>query len=174
VYRRDDVDIRQLENDTYAISWTKDGERLVYQVEVLQVAPNKYKVNKVLNLKVLQIYSLSRSFWVLPAVPQLLWGMNPARLCQKASGVSGVLGCRFCLAPLCRLLVLACMSFWGPTAPATRLRPIASLRETVRYGKVPCSPCIHVAEEPPCQGNNVCIQSLFYGDKDYDSVFWLA
>ncbi len=73
-----------------------------------------------------------------------------------------------------RLLGLACMSFWGPTEPSMRLRPIPSLHETVRYGKVPCSPCIHVAEKPPCGGNNICMQSLFYGDKDYDEIFWLA
>ncbi len=73
-----------------------------------------------------------------------------------------------------RLLNLTCMSFWGPTDPSMRLRPIPSLHETVHYGKVPCSPCIHVAEKPPCQGNNICMQSLFYGDKDYDEVFWLA
>jgi hypothetical protein len=38
VYRRDDVDIRQLEDDNYAISWTEDGEWLAYQVEVPQSA----------------------------------------------------------------------------------------------------------------------------------------
>lgn len=60
-----------------------------------------------------------------------------------------------------RLLGIRCRSFWGPTHPDTRLKPIAGLDERVEYRKVPCSPCIHLAEEPPCRGNNVCIRNLF-------------
>jgi ADP-heptose:LPS heptosyltransferase len=60
-----------------------------------------------------------------------------------------------------RLLGVRCLSFWGPTHPDTRLKPIAGLDEQVRYRKVPCSPCIHLAERPPCGGNNVCIRNLF-------------
>jgi hypothetical protein len=37
-YRTDDVDIRRLTDDNYAISWTDNGEWLAYQVEVLQSA----------------------------------------------------------------------------------------------------------------------------------------
>ena len=88
--------------------------------------------------------------------------------CQEFWGIDSA------LLHYARLLGLTCISFWGPTNPTTLLRPIPGLNETVRYGNVPCSPCIHVAEEPPCQGNNVCIQSLFDGDKEYDSVLWLA
>jgi ADP-heptose:LPS heptosyltransferase len=73
-----------------------------------------------------------------------------------------------------RLLGLKCTSFWGPTDPATRLRPIPGLKETVYYGKVPCSPCTHVTEEPPCHGKNVCIQSLFKRAKDCEPISWLA
>jgi ADP-heptose:LPS heptosyltransferase len=60
-----------------------------------------------------------------------------------------------------RLLRVRCRSWWGPTHPDTRLRPIAGLEERVEYRKVPCSPCIHLAETPPCGGNNVCIRNLF-------------
>jgi ADP-heptose:LPS heptosyltransferase len=60
-----------------------------------------------------------------------------------------------------RLLRTPCLSFWGPTHPETRLKPIDGLTERVVYRKVPCSPCIHLAEEPPCGGNNVCIRNLF-------------
>jgi ADP-heptose:LPS heptosyltransferase len=60
-----------------------------------------------------------------------------------------------------RLLRVRCRSFWGPTHPDTRLRPIPGLEERVAYRKVPCSPCIHLAEAPPCGGNNVCIRNLF-------------
>ena len=60
-----------------------------------------------------------------------------------------------------RLLRVRCRSWWGPTHPETRLRPINGLDERVVYRKVPCSPCIHLAETPPCGGNNVCIRNLF-------------
>jgi ADP-heptose:LPS heptosyltransferase len=60
-----------------------------------------------------------------------------------------------------RLLRVRCRSWWGPTHPDTRLRPISGLEEQVVYRKVPCSPCIHLAETPPCGGNNVCIRNLF-------------
>ena len=60
-----------------------------------------------------------------------------------------------------RLLRIPCRSFWGPTHPDTRLKPIEGLHERVEYRKVPCSPCVHVAEQPPCRGNNVCIRNLF-------------
>lgn len=73
-----------------------------------------------------------------------------------------------------RLLGLKCVSYWGPTDPAALLRPIPGLDETLHYGKVPCSPCIHVAEETPCKGNNVCIQSLFNPAGDYESVAWMV
>ena len=60
-----------------------------------------------------------------------------------------------------RLLRKRCLSFWGPTHPDTLLKPIAGLDERVVYRKVPCSPCVHIAEAPPCRGNNVCIRNLF-------------
>ena len=60
-----------------------------------------------------------------------------------------------------RLLGRRCLSFWGPTHPDTLLKPIPGLDERVVYRKVPCSPCVHIAEAPPCRGNNVCIRNLF-------------
>jgi ADP-heptose:LPS heptosyltransferase len=60
-----------------------------------------------------------------------------------------------------RLFGMKTVSFWGPTDPATRLRRVPGLPMEVYYRKVPCSPCIHVAETPPCRGVNVCIGSLF-------------
>ena len=63
-----------------------------------------------------------------------------------------------------RLLRVPCASFWGPTAPATRLRPVAGLDEVVHYRPPVCSPCVHVAETPPCQGDNVCMR-LFTNDE---------
>lgn len=60
-----------------------------------------------------------------------------------------------------RVLGIPCLSFWGPTDPAGYLRPFAGLKETVLYKKISCSPCVHIAETPPCRGNNLCIQRLF-------------
>jgi ADP-heptose:LPS heptosyltransferase len=60
-----------------------------------------------------------------------------------------------------RLLRKRCLSFWGPTHPDTLLKPIPALDERVVYRRVPCSPCVHIAELPPCRGNNVCIRNLF-------------
>ena len=66
-----------------------------------------------------------------------------------------------------RWLGLRCLSFWGPTDPRTRLRPIPGLVEEAVYRKVACSPCIHVSEEPPCRGRNVCMQRLFQSEKGW-------
>lgn len=60
-----------------------------------------------------------------------------------------------------RLLGVRTVSFWGPTDPRTRLRATDAGEHEVYYHKVHCSPCIHVAETPPCGGRNVCIESLF-------------
>jgi ADP-heptose:LPS heptosyltransferase len=62
-----------------------------------------------------------------------------------------------------RLLGVPSVSFWGPTNPANLLRPIAGLEDEVHYRPPICSPCIHVAETPPCKGDNVCMQ-LFTRD----------
>ena len=56
-----------------------------------------------------------------------------------------------------RLFGLPTKSFWGPTDPLTLLKDFDPAREEATYVKIPCSPCIHVAEVPPCRGNNVCI-----------------
>jgi ADP-heptose:LPS heptosyltransferase len=64
-----------------------------------------------------------------------------------------------------RILVPKCVSFWGPTRPKSRLKPNPDLQEEIHYAKVQCSPCIHVAEEPPCQGNNICMTNIFSDQK---------
>lgn len=66
-----------------------------------------------------------------------------------------------------RLFKIKCVSFWGPTDPKSYLRPIPDLQEEIVYCKIPCSPCIHITETPPCMGDNVCIQNLF-SDKKRD------
>jgi ADP-heptose:LPS heptosyltransferase len=55
-----------------------------------------------------------------------------------------------------RALSVKTISVWGPTDPATRLRP-TSTTERIAYTRMPCSPCVHVNESPPCQGRRDCI-----------------
>ncbi len=62
---------------------------------------------------------------------------------------------------LSRIAGLRCVSYWGPTDPATRLRETWNLDETTHYRKIACSPCVHTSEEPPCRGDNRCIRGLF-------------
>ncbi len=59
-----------------------------------------------------------------------------------------------------RLLGVSCRSFWGPTAPETRLKPIEGLAETIHYHRISCSPCVHVATDAPCKGDNICMRRL--------------
>ncbi|NOZ68866.1 MAG: glycosyltransferase family 9 protein, partial [Deferribacteres bacterium] len=68
-----------------------------------------------------------------------------------------------------RMFKIKCVSFWGPTDPATLLREVPGLQEEINYCRIPCSPCIHVTETPPCMGDNVCIQNLF-NDKKRDWI----
>jgi ADP-heptose:LPS heptosyltransferase len=64
-----------------------------------------------------------------------------------------------------RLFKVKTVSWWGPTDPKTRLRVIPGLAEETHYCKIPCSPCTHVTETPPCMGDNICIENLFHDNK---------
>lgn len=64
-----------------------------------------------------------------------------------------------------RLFNIKCVSFWGPTDPNNYLRKMPGLQEEIIYCKIPCSPCIHITQTPPCMGENVCIQNLFNDEK---------
>jgi len=55
-----------------------------------------------------------------------------------------------------RALGVPTVSVFGPTDPATRLRPLP-VRERVAFARLPCAPCIHVHESPPCQGTRPCM-----------------
>jgi ADP-heptose:LPS heptosyltransferase len=68
-----------------------------------------------------------------------------------------------------RLMGIPSLSYWGPTDPMTRLKPYDHLKEEIIYKRIPCSPCIHVAETPPCAGNNLCIKIHF--EEQHKNVF---
>ena len=62
---------------------------------------------------------------------------------------------------IARLLGKNCTSFWGPSNPAYRLRPVLGLEEKVFYRALPCSPCVHLSTVSPCKGDNQCMKKLF-------------
>jgi ADP-heptose:LPS heptosyltransferase len=72
---------------------------------------------------------------------------------------------------IARIAGADCLSYWGPTDPATRLRNTWDVEERVHYRKIACSPCVHTSEEPPCRGDNRCIQGLF-GDAAAAPLGW--
>jgi ADP-heptose:LPS heptosyltransferase len=57
-----------------------------------------------------------------------------------------------------RLLGVRTISFWGPTDPGSLLRPEPGAAEEVHYRKLSCSPCVHLTQQPPCGGNNLCMR----------------
>jgi ADP-heptose:LPS heptosyltransferase len=61
-----------------------------------------------------------------------------------------------------RLLGIKTISYFGPTMPQSLIKPLSYLEEKINYKQIPCSPCVHVTETPPCHGNNQCIQNLFH------------
>jgi ADP-heptose:LPS heptosyltransferase len=72
-----------------------------------------------------------------------------------------------------RLMGVPSLSFWGPTDPATRLRPFSYLREEVVYKKISCSPCAHIIDQAPCLDNNICIRNLFQ-EKKIENPPWIT
>jgi ADP-heptose:LPS heptosyltransferase len=57
-----------------------------------------------------------------------------------------------------RLLGVRTISYWGPTDPRTLLRPWPGSADEIHYRKISCSPCVHLAQQPPCGGNNLCMR----------------
>jgi ADP-heptose:LPS heptosyltransferase len=66
-----------------------------------------------------------------------------------------------------RLMGIKTISFWGPTDPETLLKKYSFLKnEKIFYKKVYCSPCVHIVDEAPCKGNNICIENLFKNHRE--------
>jgi ADP-heptose:LPS heptosyltransferase len=74
------------------------------------------------------------------------------------AGARRFIGIDSALVHAARALAVPSTSFFGPTDPATLLEPIAGYDEVVHYRPPICSPCLHVAQTPPCKGRNVCMQ----------------
>tara|TARA_B110000858_G_scaffold107267_1_gene122679 strand:- start:3592 stop:4770 length:1179 start_codon:yes stop_codon:yes gene_type:complete len=57
-----------------------------------------------------------------------------------------------------RQLKMSINSYWGPTDPKTRLNYLENSNEFIFYSKILCSPCVHLIDLPPCNGNNICMK----------------
>jgi ADP-heptose:LPS heptosyltransferase len=91
------------------------------------------------------------------------------------SGADLLLGIDSALLHCARLLGVRTVSYWGPTAPETLLRPAAPGYDVVHYQKLSCSPCVHLADRPPCNGNNICMRLAVEPDRPDDrSPCWVA
>lgn len=60
-----------------------------------------------------------------------------------------------------RLMGIKTFAYFGPTMPQSLIKPLSYLDEKIIYTQVPCSPCVHNTEIPPCHGDNICIKNLF-------------
>lgn len=70
---------------------------------------------------------------------------------------------------IARMLGVSTRSFWGPTMPSQRLRPMEGLSECVRYRAFACSPCVPYDKPPTCKGKNICMTSLSLDDEELNS-----
>ncbi len=75
------------------------------------------------------------------------------------AGCSRLLAIDSALLHFGRIFGIPTFSFWGPTDPMSRIKDVPGLGEAIWYEKLVCSPCVHVAESPPCAGRNVCIEA---------------
>jgi ADP-heptose:LPS heptosyltransferase len=57
-----------------------------------------------------------------------------------------------------RLLGRRTISYWGPTDPRTLIRPNTRGLDEIHYVKISCSPCVHLSNQPPCKGQNICMR----------------
>jgi ADP-heptose:LPS heptosyltransferase len=88
--------------------------------------------------------------------------LSIAQSAQVIGHASRYYGIDSMLLHLARSLGVPTVSAFGPTDPANLLRPLGQL-ERVEYVRLPCSPCIHVHETPPCQGARDCMALAFQG-----------
>jgi ADP-heptose:LPS heptosyltransferase len=59
-----------------------------------------------------------------------------------------------------RLLGTPVQAYFGPTSPEVLLRPMPN-PDRIFYTPISCSPCVHLANVPPCHGNNLCMRLAF-------------
>ena len=77
--------------------------------------------------------------------------------CQILTQAQFYIGIDSFLMHMGRALCPRVVGFWGPTQPATLLRPLP-LTEKHFWQNYLCSPCIHRVVYPPCKGQNECMK----------------
>ena len=77
---------------------------------------------------------------------------------QIVAGMDEVLCIDSALLHFSRLVGRRTISFWGPTDPATLIRPNSRGIDQIHYVRIPCSPCVHHSHQAPCKGNNICMR----------------
>ncbi len=92
----------------------------------------------------------------LGSAHDLCGSLSIVQSARVLAGATQFLGIDSLLLHLARALDVPSVSVWGPSNPATRLRP-GRAGEIVFFANMSCSPCIHVHETPPCQGARTCI-----------------
>ncbi len=92
----------------------------------------------------------------IPGSIDLAGRLGIAQSSAVLAGAARFVGIDSLLLHLARALEVPCDSIWGPTDPATRLRA-RTTDDRIYFSKMPCAPCIHVHESPPCGGARTCI-----------------
>ena len=108
--------------------------------------------------------ALSGVFGADFAFENLCGELTLAESLARIAGARRFLGIDSALIHAARALGVPSASFFGPTDPATLLEPVEGYTEEVHYRPPICSPCLHVAQVPPCKGQNVCMR-LFTSDR---------
>ena len=97
-------------------------------------------------------------------LPETLWftacnGRSLRESVELLAGCSRLIAIDSSMLHFARLFGVPTVSFWGPTDPTTRLREIEGSSDRIWYQKLPCSPCVHIAQSLPCGGKNICIEA---------------
>lgn len=105
------------------------------------------------------IRQLSITFSPIPIV-NMVGKLSLVELAQEIRGINLLITIDSGVNHLARLLGAKICSYWGPTDPALYLNDIDISIEKIFYRKIPCSPCVHITESPPCNGDNLCMKQF--------------
>jgi ADP-heptose:LPS heptosyltransferase len=143
---------RMMPDETWATLLKNAYGAIPFNIMILGAERNKPNADKL--AETLKARLPSAQVIVLAGFGTLAQSVSLFTLCDEVWAVdSGLLH-------TARLLGVPTRSFWGPTMPSQRLRPIEGLIEHVSYRPFLCSPCIQASNAPPCGGQNLCMISM--------------
>ena len=58
---------------------------------------------------------------------------------------------------IARILNKKIISYWGASDPKIMLDENYTSNENIHYTNLSCSPCVHINNKLPCNGNNICM-----------------